>query len=252
MRNWIFLLTALLLPVARLCALEVRPTYQIFVLKPGGSARGELTLTSNEGTSLDVVPEAKDWYVMPANKGIKAADWLKVSQKPFLLKPSESKTIRFTVEAPKKARGEVMGMLSFATKDHVGSMVSFRLSVAMYVAIQGTEKKEGEVTAISVVPSSNTVISYLFSNTGNVHLRPKGLIQLFNDKDELVVNMVYDQSVPTYPGRPNAYSGTLKNYRLPAGRYTAQIKLQDADWNFDFPLQKKKLSVSEEGKAKSR
>lgn len=246
------LLGMALLLVTDLYALEVKPTYRIFVLKPGERIREELTLTSTEETALNVSAETKDWYVMPANKNIKTGDWLKIDEKPFVLKPGESKVIRFTAGAPKKATGEVMGMLSFFTKNQEGGMLSFRLSVAVYVVIQGTEKKQGEVTAISIVSSTNTVVSYLFNNTGNVHLRPKGLMKVYNENDELVLNMVYDQSLPTYPGRPQAYSGTVKNYRLPEGRYTAHIQLQDADWNFDYPLQKKKFSVTSEGKTKTR
>ena len=240
------------LPSALVQALEVTPTYQIFTLKPGEKAKSELTLTSNEPTDLNVVPGAKDWKGNTENKEIKTADWLKVDEKPFILKSGANRVIKFTVTAPPKAKGEVMGMLSFATKSTDVTMLSFRLSVAMYVVIEGTEKKEGEVAAISVVPSSNTAVSFLFNNKGNVHLRPKGLIEIYDNKDTLVLNAVYDSSVPSYPKQPRAYQATIKNYRLPAGNYTAVVKLEDADWHFQYPVQKKKFSVSAEGMSRDK
>lgn len=250
LKTWLFVLACC--PWAPLGALEVTPTYQIFELKPGEKTNGELTLTSTEATDLKITVQTTDRQVLPENKGIKVGDWFKVDRDPFVLKKGEAKRIRFSVHAPKKAKGELIGKLSFTSKSHEGAMLSFRLSVAMYLVIQGTERKEGMVKAISVIPSTDTTVSYLFANTGNVHLRPKGLLRIYDEKDVLVANVVYDQSLPTFPGKTEAYTTAMKNRRFPAGRYKAVITLQDADWNLEFPNQMKKFSVSEGGKVEGR
>jgi hypothetical protein len=229
-------------------ALEAEPSYQTFDLKAGEKVSGELTLSNTDGVDLNVTPMIKDWFVSPANKKIKTSDWLKMDLKPFLLKNGEKRKIKFTAQAPKKAVGEVMGMLSFNTKAGEDAMLSFRLSLAVYVAIKGTEKKEGEVAAISVSASSDTSVSYLFVNRGNVHLRPKGLIKIFDDKDLQVLNVVYSPALPTYPGTKQAYTTRVKNYRLAPGHYRAEINLEDADWNIVFPPEKKKFEFKANGK----
>lgn len=244
---------AALAPVAHLEALEARPSYQVFILKPGQKQNGELTLLNTEGSDSKITPEVKKWFEAPANKGIKATDWLKMDTTPFKLKKDASRLIKFTIQVPKNAKGEIMGMLTFSSKAELTSMVSLRLSLAIYVAVDGTDKREGEVSAVSVVnSSSDTQVSYLFSNTGNVHLRPKGLMKIFNEKDELVMNVVYPQELPTQPGQKLPYSGRVPNYHLPPGKYTAQIQLQDADWNFEYPSQKKKFTFLPNGKLETR
>ena len=128
-------------------------------------------------------------------------------------------------------------------------MLHFRLSVAIYVVIAGTEKYDGEVAAISVIPDKDTTVSYMFVNKGNVHLRPKGLMKIYDDNDELVMNVVYAQQNPTLPGKPQIYTATVKDFTLPVGKYRAEIELQDGDWNTVYPVQKKKFEVREGGQS---
>jgi hypothetical protein len=199
---------------------------------------------------LHVTPSVKDWFTAPANKKIKTLDWLKVDAKPCDLKKGETKKIKFTVQAPKAAVGEVMGMLTFTTKTNDADMISFRLSLAVYVAIKGTEKKDGDVAAISVNADTDTYVSYLFVNRGNTHLRPKGLIKIFDEHDQQVLNVVYEPSLPTFAGTKRAYTAKVKNYRLDPGKYRAEINLSDADWDIAFPTEKKKFEFKANGKTK--
>src|SRR6185503_12517215 len=149
-------LAAAVLFTARAGALQITPTYQIFTVKAGEETTGELTLTNTEDADVTVNPELKEWFTLPANKDFKVEDWLKVMEPPFTFKPGESRKIRFIAKAPKKAKGELVGMLSFLTRKKSLGSVTFRLSVGIYVAVQGTEKFEGEVSAVSVKISTPT------------------------------------------------------------------------------------------------
>ncbi len=233
-------------------ALAAQPSYQMFTLKPGDRTTATVTLSNDEDIDLNITPTVKDWFTTQANKKIKTADWLKMDMKPFVLKKGEHKTIKFTAQAPKNATGEVMGMMTFTTKPITDSMISFRLSLAVYVAIEGTEKKEGEVAAISVSVSSDTAVSYLFANRGNVHLRPKGLIKIFDDKDQQLLNVVYEQTVPTYPGTKQAYTTRIRNFQLEPGRYRAEINFEEGDWNMSYPPEKKKFVYKANGKIEAQ
>ncbi len=246
-RLWIagFLALGGLAGPAQLSALQVTPTVQLFTLPRGGEEKAQVTLTNTEDTDLTVKALAADWHEYPANKSIKTADWLKVSGEPFVLKKGESKVIPFKIDLPKKAVGEVMGMLSFDTKSPTTGDLTFRMSVAIYAAIQGTEKIDASVEAIMVNPSSDTAFGYLLVNKGNIHLRPYGLMEVFDENDALIANVVFTKEAPTHPGQAKGYYHTLKAFRLPDGRYKAVIGLSDADREYQLPVFKKKFSMKE-------
>jgi hypothetical protein len=229
-------------------ALEAQPSYQTLTLKRGERVTKEIHLFNNEDVDFNVTPGVKDWFISQANKNIKTSDWLSVNTKTFLLKKGERKTIKFTAEAPKKAQGEVMGMLTFGSKPITGGMITFRFSSAIYVAIKGDQKFAGEVAAIAINTSSDTTISYLFVNRGNVHLRPFGWMRIYDDKNQLLLNVHYPSGLPTYPGTRQAYSQTIKNIALPIGKYRAEMEFQDADWGTTYPLEKKKFEFNGNGK----
>jgi len=246
-RHWLTVL-CFLASTSLVHAIEAQPSYQVFTLKPGARTSAQVNLFNNEQVDLTITPGTKEWFVAPVNKKIPLSDWLKVDQKPFVLKPGERKTVKFTAQAPKKAVGEVMGMLTFSSKPVTDSMIDFRLSLAVYVALAGAEKRSGDVAAIAINTSSETIVSYLFVNRGNVHLRPQGVIRIYDDKDQQVLNVSCPPSLPTYPGTKQAYSQKIRNYVLPFGRYRAEIIFKDADWGTDYPLQKKKFKFEANGK----
>lgn len=233
-------------------ALEVTPTYQVFRLKAGAKTTGTLTLTNSEDGELMVTPSVKDFYVLPENKGIKTEDWLRIEGGPFPLKTGESHTVMFTVHPPKKAKGEVAGNLHFATKGAKTGMVSLNLSLAVYAAIEGTQKPKLKIPAVAIQISSDTEVGFFAVNEGNVHLRPRGYIQVFDDKDQLQMNVEINDGHPALPGKPRFYKGLVTNFALPAGQYRADINLEDVDWGFPLPREKRKFLVKLDGTVEAR
>lgn len=231
-----------------LWAFRVTPTYQVFRLKPGTRTVGELTLTNTQDKDLLITPSAYDFYTLPANKKIKTTDWLQISNEEFFLKQGESKTIKFVVTAPKKAKGELAGNLRFESRSKQVGGVSLSLSLAIYAAITGTEKPELTIPALSVKLSSNTEVGFLAMNTGNVHLRPRGFIYVYDEKtNELVLNVGINSGVPALPNQPRLFSGVVNDYRLPEGRYRAEVALDDVDWGNSLPIEKRKFIVKNDG-----
>ncbi len=232
-------------PAAR--AFEIAPSYQLLKAQPGKSVDSQLTLTNTDQEEISVEPEAKDWQSLEVNRGIKVADWLSVDKKMFFLKPGQSRTIKFSARVPKNAHGELMGMLSFATKKESAQSITFKLSSAVYVEVVGTQKIDAHVDAITIQLSSNTQVGLLVINRGNIHVRPHSYVQILNEKKSPVGNVVIAQNEPVFPGIPKPIFGTIRNFRLPAGTYTAQISMQDTDHNMEFQPVTKKFSLSEKG-----
>lgn len=228
-------------------ALQVSPTYQMFLLKTGEKVNGELLLTNNDDVEINVEPGTKEWFTSTINKNLKPDDWLKISHDKFVLKAGESKKITFSVLAPKKATGELNAMLSFETKKKNSPNISFRLSVAIYATVKGTEKIQGQVGGVAVIPSSDTTVAVLVQNPGNVHLRPRGFVEIRDAKDLPFANVEIDQGAPVFPGMERPFQGIIRNFRIPPGQYVAHISMMDIDSTYKLPVVKKKFVVKETG-----
>ncbi len=227
-------------------AIQVSPTYQMFTVKPGGKAEGRCTVTNNEENDLKISLSSKDWFIAPGNEKFKATDWLTFKTKEFSLKKGASQEINFFVKAPKGAQGELIGMLSFSLIEEIPTNINKVLSVAIYNAIEGSEKIKGNIKAIMVSPTTGTVsVSVLLENRGNVHLRPSGFFEMRNDKDQTVANIFLEQGRPTYPGKEGVYMGKLNDIRLKPGIYKCVITMTDIDRQIEFVKTSKKVEILE-------
>ncbi len=247
----ITLTSVMFLMATRLWALSVTPSLQNFELKAGDSTEGEVLVANTEEEEISVRPTTKTWFLLPDNQKIKIDDWLQIPSAEFSLKPGESKKLRIKVHAPKKAVGELVGMLSFHTKSPTRTTVEFVLSAAVYLAVSGTEKISGNIDAMMVTPSTDAVnAGVLLRNTGNVHLRPAGILEILNSKDQIVANVELERGQPTYPGNQRPYLGVVKDLRLPPGKYYAQIELFDFDRRVVIDKKRQKFTLSEDMKVK--
>lgn len=200
---------------------------------------------------MTVIPITKDWFVLPENKQFKIDDWLTMKEPKFELKPGESKRVKFRIHAPKKAQGELVGMLSFRTKSPTRTSVDFVMSGAVYLSVEGTEKLKGTILAFMVEPSTDSVrAGVLVRNDGNVHLRPFGNLQIVDAKDQPVANVELQSSQPVYPGKTRPYFGEVKGLPLSPGKYAAQIELNDFDRQVFIDRRKEKFTLMEDRKIK--
>ncbi|MFN0118551.1 MAG: hypothetical protein ACKVQC_09710 [Elusimicrobiota bacterium] len=230
-------------------ALSITPNIQKFKMLPGEKVSGQVTILNTDPETIDVIPTTKNWFILNENKKIKVADWLNIDSIPFVLKPDESKTVKFTVNIPKTAKGELVGMLSFRTKSASRSSIEFVMSSAIYAAVSGTEKVDGDIAALGLKVSSNTFnCGLLIRNKGNVHLRPEGLIEIYNSEDELMVNFSFPKGQPTYPGKLREYSSAVRDIKLLPGKYKANINILDSEREFLIEKSERNFTLTESGK----
>jgi hypothetical protein len=238
-----------------LLALSVTPTIQQFDLNAGQKKKSVYTITNDDPWDMSIVPESKDWFVLPENKAaaITAKDWLVVKGATITLKPGESREVPFEVHVPKSAIGELVGMVSFRMTGGPDKFVRKVFSVAVYAGIEGTQKPQAKIIAAMVDTSSPTLIGGFFlQNVGNIHLRPTGLVQVFNEKDVNVVNITIQRASPIYPGEKKPYSGEIPNYSLPPGDYSAKISITDSDRGIVIPETVKKFRVLKNRQVEAR
>jgi hypothetical protein len=236
---------AILLPCR---ALQVSPTYQTFEARPGQSVKGSMTLTNNELDSVTLTPAVKEWFRLTENENFPVEKWMKLDDsREFTLAAGESKTISYRMTVPKKAKGELVGAVTFSTKPGANMLV-LQLSVVQYLGIKGSENLDMEIANIGVAITTETKVAVFVTNTGNVHIRPRGYIYVNDLKGKRVANVEITTGHPTFPGDGRVYSGTVRRYRMPPGSYEAQIELSDVDRRKDYPVKKLKFNVLADGK----
>ena len=237
----------------RAWCLQVMPSYQIFELEKGKKESGQVTITNTEQEEIQVTPTTKNWFVLPANKQFKSEDWLSTTEKKFVLQPGESKVIHFTASAPKKAVGELVGMVSLRTRSASRGTIEFVMSVAVYVAVKGTEKLDVRLSAFTVTPSTDGVSAgVLLQNTGNVHIRPRGMLKVFNEQSEPLAFFELGKGQPVFPGNTGSFMKSLKEFQLAPGRYVTEIKITDTDREQEIVNTRKKFTVKEDGKIETK
>ncbi len=123
------------------------------------------------------------------------ANWITVSPSSAVVPPDGAVDIPFTITVPRNASpgGHYAGILigtqplnATATASIDGSHIGISsfISALIFVTVSGDIKEAGSIqefaTDKSFYQHPNVDFSVLFANTGNVHVRPVGQIQIYN------------------------------------------------------------------------
>jgi hypothetical protein len=216
--------------VAPAVALQISPTTQSYEVKPGGKVQGEFTVTNSDNFEIMVFPEPRDWYTTEEHKKYKMSDWFVMKSTSVFLKPGDSQKVLFELQAPKGAKGEFMGMASMVIDDGSAGMLQQRLSAAVYLQIKGTEIIGARMVGLMIHPSTTSLQGgILIQNTGNVHVRPEGVFQIANAKNEPLYNFVIQRDRPTQAQQTREYTGDIPGIQLKPGHYIVNVTLTDID-----------------------
>lgn len=208
-------------------ALSVSPARTDVRLDPGGVTQVTLTVTNPHPNALDVELTSKPWFKYPDNPSLRVEDWLKLPKKTrFKLKSGKSRDVVVTLQCPKDAVGELMGMVSFASQEDKGSMLTSMISSPIYLRVIGTEQNTGELVALGAGTRQGVFqVGAQVKATGNVRLRPVGTIQLIDAKGTVLNDYVVPEATPIFPSQTHDCAGQGPAIPPPAGRYTLKANL---------------------------
>jgi hypothetical protein len=198
--------------------------------------------------NADLRGEQKRGFTRIGTKKIDTFEWLRLSPLEFGLQEDETKEVKLEVAVPKGAAGELNGMifiegrLKEIKEGAIG--INTSIGVPIYVVIKGTERFKAEVEDLKVIISSPLQLAITIKNSGNVHIRPTGTIEVINTDAHGLKTDSHGFIVPlneyNYPILPNS-SRTLEirsNNKLEQGDYMAEIKMGFADRKY-----KKRITV---------
>lgn len=200
--------------------INISPFLQELEVEKGGQKQSSISVTNNGEQVLTVSVSLKDF--LPGDRGeplfvpdpefneqtFSLASWIKIEGgTEIVLQPRETKEVSYTINPPLNAeQGTHYGAVLFSYKgDQQLSGVGITQSVGTIILVSYGEARSQGDTNFSVdhkVEFLNNKFSFtnLFTNTGNVHVKPKGEIQFKNIFGKIVgssfVNRDADNVLP--------------------------------------------------------
>ncbi len=213
------------------------PIVEIYAA-PGESVSGRLNVSNNKNYTMSVNMEVKDWW--NENTGLPApncSEWLRFKAKQGMkLNPGQEKSVKYRVDVPKNAQGEMMAMIFFnieSTRDPSGNptvrTIEMRHGIPIYVIVKGTEKISALRENIGAsfernVSSGPIEFSITFKNAGNVHIRPAGSVSILKE-GSVLDTFSLASGWPILPSQKHPYYATSSKSGWPAGEYQAAFNL---------------------------
>jgi hypothetical protein len=196
-------------------------------LPPGGSYLGKYTVRNDYDVPIKVNVSARDWFVLPENRGIKIDDWLVLSPREISLKPGESGYVDYSVTISTKSVGALVGMVSFVPVLEKDQGFTLMVSAGIFIPVKGTEKIDWSFSDVKVASDRGKLqVSALVKNSGNIYLRPEGSVTIRSGK-KAVQEIKLPEGRPVYPGRSREVIGSSDAiFKLEEGSYKASISIE--------------------------
>ena len=226
-------------------SLEVSPPSQELNVDPGQlvSVRAKLRNRSNDSINVKVRVEdftatGEEGQVALIEKGpYTLTSWTKIEQEQFTLKSSETREVTALISVPKDAAGGRYGSFVFSVGGQAGSGTT--TAVAQEIASLFLLRISGPVTEnLSLVEFSSpsflefgpVPFSLKFKNSGNVHIKPFGLINVRDVFGRTVADVVVRGQANIFPQASRVVSVNLDKKWL-IGPFTAQAVLNYGSTN---------------------
>ena len=189
----IFLIVAFFIPYLISNAVTVGPVKLEISADPGDVVRGELFLMNDEKETKIFSPVFEKFIEEEGTKKFiseKAdlATWFEINY-PITLNSLEGRNIPFVLRIPEDASpGGHFAVIWWSAGSPEAGQVSIvtRAGILVYLRVSGDIKEQGQILEFTTqnkkkfFSSSPINFAINFENTGNVHLKPKGEIQIKN------------------------------------------------------------------------
>jgi hypothetical protein len=164
------------------------------------------------------------------------SSWFSAASSTLALPPAQEVTLPYRIEVPAGVAGELRGRLAFsqaASSTATGGMeIVSRISVMIYVVVQGTERWAAEIESIRIPYSpQGWRAEVVVHNQGNVHIRPKGELRILDSEGHktLYTIPVNEGEYPILPQSSFALSTKPSLWKPESGSYLFEAILRFAD-----------------------
>ena len=223
----------------------------IEMMAAGGSeTKGSYAVVNDADTPIHVKVDAEDWLKMRMGKtSIPVEQWLKIDPMEFDIGPKESTKVDYVITPPQGQEGELAAMVYFGTTSKEGAFnITSRFGVSIYVAIENTIKLGCKIGNIMVARDKKIDFGIEVENSGNVHIRPTGNIEITGENGE-TYNIPVQRGFPVYAGKKFVYSIPWDKTDVAPGKYNVNVSLDCGSiYKIDKRIEKKtSFIVKEDG-----
>jgi hypothetical protein len=253
----IFIFTALVALVLGLTfnavsAMTISPPLMEFDARPGDSIVDVVKLYNESNAPLTLTASVQNFKAMgetgtpeflPVAEVTDLATWIKVDETTVTLQPNERKSVLFTINVPADADpgGHFAGILwsesEAATPAPGESAVGLvaKTGTLVLVRIAGLINEAGRIVEFSTDKTSYnylpTNFTIRFENTGNVHLKPTGTIEIHNMWGKKVASTTINENLANVlPNSTRKFDVTWQKEALPAEASEWQKERQNSAW----------------------
>ncbi|MBI2119699.1 MAG: hypothetical protein HYT97_08745 [Elusimicrobia bacterium] len=237
----LLLLSAFSLPLADgIVALEISPQHFTLEAEVGKKIKSQMVLKNTNQKRVKVT-----FHFLPCSSDEKMnrKKWVKFSQKKFTLNQEESKTIQLTCKVPKKAKGELLGIVMIRTENPLEPFMEIRYLHPLTLRIKGTEKVKAKLTKVEAKKNYKSILLHgAIKNEGNIRIKPKLIVEIRNlmgELDSKVLDPKINEINPEEEINFTAEFPLEKNYSLDSGT----LKLFYKDMEDKIQMDKKGFKI---------
>lgn len=226
--------------------LEIKPAIVEESINPGDTRQFAVSVKNISDSSKIFYLQTEDIKGLDSNglpvfapegesTGFELSSWIVLPQSSVSFGPGETRSIIFTAKVPLNASpGSHFGGIFFSeqplAQETSGSSVALKVGPIVSMRIAGDIRESARLREIStgkLIYRTPTVdLQTKVENTGNVLVRPRGLIQITNMLGKEVGTIPVNDSVaPVFPGADRVYGVSWTYNGFAFGRYQAIVTL---------------------------
>lgn len=208
---------------------------------PGGTASATLLVMNHSQTRLRFRVAAQDIFLRPGGEldvlpagtlEWSVAKFARITPAEFDLEGGRAMPVRVSVTVPADARGGRYGaivvspspLLQTGSAGGTFSIVVPRLAARLLVPVKGTEVVRGAITNMLAAPrpaAKSADLKVVFRNTGNVHVRASGEVQILSPAGAPVAKLAIPEAL-ILPSSVREFRLTWEAQTLEPGTYTVR------------------------------
>lgn len=192
--------------------LTISPLTFELTANPSESSTNEIKVSNPTENTISVKMEVEDFTAMGETGEVKVEEienetyslksWVAINPAEFVLEPKEQKFVNFTINVPENAEpggkyGSILATIAGAQGEEPVSMtITQKVGALVLLSVSGEIKEDLAVKEFSVPDFSEygpINFDIRFENSGTVHERPRGFVNITNLFGKEVANVEFPQ-----------------------------------------------------------
>ena len=200
---------------------SVKPLSICLAIEPGNKGSSILTVQNDSLRRTNVKLKAVDWWRTPrgdlklqppGSRDRSSAEWVKYSPREFQLRENEAEEVTVSVSVPLGVNGDYWSMLlatekpiDHGTTSNVEEPVGYAIKILVEDPNNPTTAMKAKIQNIRIVNTKPLKINVYYQNTGTVHLKSTGKLEIRDIQGETKKEFEVKE-FPTLPGEEHIIS----------------------------------------------